>query len=133
MITILAEVALLVREYDEAIAFYCGKLGFTLLEDTLLPAKRWVRLRPPGESGAGLVLSRAIDREQLSVVGKQAGGRVFLFLHTSDLDSDYRALEKSGIVFSEGPTDHAYGRVAVFEDLYGNRIDLIEPPGTRAQ
>ena len=127
MILGVAQVALLVREYDEAIAFYAGVLGFVVVEDTPLDTKRWIRLRAPGERGAELVLSRASE-SQREHVGKQAGGRVFLFLHTSDLDADYARLVAAGVTFTEPPRGEPYGRVAVFLDLYGNRIDLIEPP-----
>ena len=127
MILGVAQVALLVREYDEAIAFYAGVLGFLVVEDTQLDTKRWIRLRAPGEHGAELVLSRANDAQR-EYVGNQAGGRVCLFMHTSDLDADYARLVAAGVTFTEPPRLAPYGRVAVFLDLYGNRIDLIEPP-----
>ena len=124
MIFAVAQVALLVREYEEAIAFYRDILGFTLVEDTALAHKRWVRLRLIG--GPDLLLSRAVG-DQLAYVGRQAGGRVFLYLHTDDLDADHARLATAGVGFTEPPHDEPFGRVAVFEDLYGNRIDLIEP------
>ncbi len=121
-------VALLVREYDEAIAFYRDRLGFTLLEDTDRGGgKRWVRVAPPGSDGAGLLLARATTPEQRACVGNQTGGRVFLFIHTDDFDRDYRGLLDRGVVFRRPPRDEPYGRVAVLEDLYGNLIDLIGP------
>jgi catechol 2,3-dioxygenase-like lactoylglutathione lyase family enzyme len=124
--------ALLVREYDEAKEFYCGKLGFKVVEDTLLPGgKRWVRLKPPGGQGSEILLSRAIDDKQRDNVGNQTGGRVLFYFHTDNFESDYRRLLDFGIEFTEGPWDDSYGRVAVFKDLYGNRIDLIQPPPRR--
>ena len=122
----LSRVALLVREYDEAIHYFTTVLGFTLLEDTPLTAtKRWVVVAPPGAREAGLLLARAANEEQRAAVGRQGGGRVFLFLETDDFDRDHAALESRGVVFVEQPRTEAYGRVAVFEDLYGNRWDLI--------
>ncbi len=125
----LAHVALLVRDYDEAIAFFVGMLGFDLVEDTALsPVKRWVVVRPPRASGdaAGLLLARAADAGQERAVGDQSGGRVFLFLHTDDLARDHAAFTAGGMRFVEPPRVEPYGTVAVFEDLYGNRWDLIE-------
>ena len=129
----IADIALVVREYDEAIAFYVGVLGFSLLEDTDLGGgKRWVRVAPPSDEGAAqadagtaLLLARAVTPEQAQRIGNQTGGRVFLFIHTEDFDLDYAALVAKGVEFVRGPTDEAYGRVAVFLDLYGNKIDLI--------
>jgi catechol 2,3-dioxygenase-like lactoylglutathione lyase family enzyme len=124
--------ALLVRDYDEAKSFYCEKLGFELVEDTLLSTgKRWVRIRPRGDQGPDILLSRAVDEDQRSVVGNQAGGRVLFFLHTDDLSADYKRMRESGVEFVEEPRNERYGNVAVFRDLYGNRIDLIEPPRKR--
>lgn len=130
----LAHVALLVRDYDEAIAFYCNMLGFKLVADTpLSEAKRWVLVAPPGPAGCALLLARAATGEQLACVGKQAGGRVFLFLHTDDLWRDYHTWQARGIVFCEAPRQKPYGMVVVFEDLYGNRWDLLQPAaGARA-
>jgi catechol 2,3-dioxygenase-like lactoylglutathione lyase family enzyme len=129
MITGLAHAALLVREYDEAIAFYCGKLGFTIAEDSLLSSgKRWVRLKAPGGEGSEILLSRAADDKQRAAVGNQTGGRVLFFLHTDDFDADFKEFSSRGVEFVEGPFTQAHGKVAVFKDLYGNRIDLIEPP-----
>jgi catechol 2,3-dioxygenase-like lactoylglutathione lyase family enzyme len=123
----LALVALLVRDYDEAIAWFTGRLGFAVVEDTPLEAgKRWVRLQPPG-GGAGLLLARARGPEQEAAVGRQGGGRVFLFLHTDDFARDHAAWIARGVRFLEAPRREAYGTVAVFEDLYGNRWDLVEP------
>jgi catechol 2,3-dioxygenase-like lactoylglutathione lyase family enzyme len=128
MITGIAHTALLVREYDEAKQFYCGKLGFEVAEDTPLPGgKRWVRLQAPGRQGSEILLSRAVDDHQRAAVGQQAGGRVLFFFHTDAFEADYEKFRASGIEFTEGPWDHAYGKVAVFKDLYGNRIDLIQP------
>lgn len=122
----LAMTALVVREYDEAVEFYRRALGFTLVEDTPLPGgKRWVRLRAPG-GGSDLLLSRAADERQRAAVGNQTGGRVLFFLHTEDFAADYERLRSLGVEFTEGPRDEPFGRVGVFLDLYGNRIDLIE-------
>jgi predicted enzyme related to lactoylglutathione lyase len=117
-----------VREYDEAIAFYTERLGFELLEDTDLgEGKRWVRVRPKGSSSAAILLARAASPAQLASVGNQTGGRVFVFLETDDFWRDYEALVKSGVHFVRAPSHEPYGVVAVFEDLYGNRFDLIGP------
>jgi catechol 2,3-dioxygenase-like lactoylglutathione lyase family enzyme len=123
----LAHLALVVRDYDEAIAFYTQRLGFELLEDSPLEAgKRWVRVAPPG-GGASLLLARAASDEQRTRVGNQTGGRVFLFLHTDDFWRDYRAYRERGVAFVREPCEEPYGTVAVFEDLYGNRWDLVQP------
>ena len=124
----LLHVALVVRDYDEAIAFYCGTLHFTLVEDTYQPEqdKRWVVIAPPGSRGTTLLLARASTSEQGSFVGNQAGGRVFLFLETDDFWRDYHAMQDAGVRFVREPKDAAYGTVAVFEDLYGNRWDLVQ-------
>ena len=120
-------VALLVRDYDEAIAYYTGRLGFALIEDTPLgDGKRWVVVAPPGGTGTALLLARAATPEQVARVGDQAGGRVFLFLATDDFWRDYRALRSRGVTFAEEPRREAYGTVAVFVDLYGNRWDLLQ-------
>ena len=122
----LAHVALVVRDYDEAIDFYTRALGFELVEDTKLGAdKRWVVVAP-SDGGASLLLAKASNEVQLSRVGNQTGGRVFLFLHTDDFHRDHRAMTAHGVTFVEGPREEVYGTVAVFEDLYGNRWDLIE-------
>ncbi len=124
----IAMVALLVRDYDEAIAFFTTALRFAVVEDTPLDAgKRWVVVAPPDGQGAGLLLARAATPEQLASVGNQTGGRVFLFLHTDDFWADYRHMLAHGVRFAEEPRDEPYGRVAVFFDLYGNRWDLLEP------
>jgi catechol 2,3-dioxygenase-like lactoylglutathione lyase family enzyme len=120
---IVAMVALLVREYDEAIAFYRDALGFALVEDTPMAHKRWVRMRADG--GAELLLSRAVG-EQAAYVGKQAGGRVLLFLHTQTFDADLARMRAANVRFTEEPRTEAWGRVVVVEDLYGNRLDVIE-------
>lgn len=119
--------ALLVREYDEAIDFFTRALRFTLEEDRPMGAgKRWVTVSPSG-GGARLLLARAVDDEQRAQVGRQAGGRVGLFLHTTDFHDDHRHMTSQGVRFAEAPRDEAYGTVAVFLDLYGNRWDLIQP------
>ena len=120
-------VALLVRDYDEALAFYTGVLGFDLIEDTMLgDGKRWVLVAPPGVAGTCLLLAKATTPEQAACIGDQTGGRVFLFLHTDDFWSDYYALRARGVQFTEEPRRESYGTVAVFVDLYGNRWDLLE-------
>lgn len=127
-------VALVVRDYDEAIAFYCGTLGFTLVEDTYQPAqdKRWVVVSPPGSTGTSLLLARASTPDQERFIGNQAGGRVFLFLQTDDFWRDYERMIAHGIRFVRDPKDESYGTVAVFEDLYGNRWDLIQLSAARS-
>lgn len=120
-------VALLVSDYDEAIAYYTGVLGFALVEDTrLADGKRWVLVAPPGGRGTALLLARAADERQRAHVGDQTGGRVFLFLHTDDFRRDYDALRARGVQFAEAPRREAYGMVVVFIDIYGNRWDLLE-------
>ena len=121
--------ALLVHDYDEAIAFYCGTLGFDLVEDTPLPAeaKRWVVIAPRGAGEGRLLLARAVGAEQSSRVGNQTGGRVFLFLLTDDFWRDYERYRSSGVVFEREPSEETYGTVAVFRDLYGNLWDLLQP------
>jgi len=124
----IAQVALVVRDYDEAIEYFTTRLGFTLLEDTALsPTKRWVVVAPAGGGGASLLLARATAPEQERSIGNQTGGRVFLFLRTDDFRRDYDAMRSRGVRFVEGPREEAYGTVAVFEDLYGNRWDLVQP------
>lgn len=123
----LGYVALVVRDYDEAIEFYTQLLGFQLIEDTHLgDGKRWVRVRPPGSTGTDLLLAKAVNPEQTSRIGNQTGGRVFLFLHTNDFWSDYRALTERDVRFCRPPSEESYGMVAVFEDLYGNQWDLLQ-------
>ena len=123
----LAQVAIVVREYDEAIAFYRDVLGFRLIEDTRLDEKkRWVVVAPRGGE-TRLLLARAANEEQTSRIGNQAGGRVFLFLRTDDFWRDYRAWTKRGVRFTTEPREEPYGTVAVFRDLYGNLWDLIQP------
>lgn len=124
----IVHVALLIRDYDEAIAFYTEKLHFTLVEDTYQPAqdKRWVTIAPPGSSGTTVVLAQAAQPGQELHIGNQAGGRVFLFLDTDDFQRDYEDMVAQGIEFVRQPTAEPYGMVAVFKDLYGNKWDLIE-------
>ncbi len=123
----IVHVALVVRDYDEAIEFYTKKLFFTLIEDTFQPAqnKRWVVIAPPGSTGTTLLLARASTPEQESFIGKQSGGRVFLFLNTDDFWRDYREMVLRGITFVREPKEESYGTVAVFKDLYGNLWDLL--------
>jgi catechol 2,3-dioxygenase-like lactoylglutathione lyase family enzyme len=125
----LAHVALLVREYDEAIHFYTNVLGFDLVEDTpLTPEKRWVLVRPKGAAeGCMLLLAKAATEEQKKFIGNQSGGRVFLFLYTDDFDRDYELYLARGVVFVRPPKVERYGTVAVFKDLYGNQWDLLQP------
>jgi catechol 2,3-dioxygenase-like lactoylglutathione lyase family enzyme len=124
----IATVTLVVAEYDEAIAFYVERLGFELLEDTPLgEGKRWVLVAPPGGAGARLLLARAEGDEQRAAIGRQAGGRVGFFLETDDLARDRARMLAAGVRFLEAPRSERYGAVAVFEDLYGNRWDLLEP------
>jgi len=125
----LSQIALLVRDYDEAIAYYVGKLGFTLIEDTVLDAaKRWVTVAPKGGE-TRLLLAKAVGERQLAAVGDQSGGRVFLFLQTDDFARDYAAYVERGVTFVREPIEEPYGTVAVLEDIYGNQWDLIEPKG----
>lgn len=123
----LASIALVVRDYDEAITYYTDCLGFELLEDTKLSeSKRWVRVRPPG-SECGLLLAKASGEAQAQAIGNQSGGRVFLFLHTDNFTRDYEHMKSKGVRFVEEPRHEPFGTVVVFEDLYGNKWDLIEP------
>jgi len=124
-------IALVVRDYDEAIDFFCQKLHFELIEDTYQPEqdKRWVVVSPPGSNGTTLLLARASTPEQEVAIGNQTGGRVFLFLSTDDFWRDYNEMLAAGIKFVREPKNESYGTVAVFEDLYGNLWDLIEPAG----
>jgi len=118
-----------VPDYDEAIAYFTETLGFSLVEDTpLTPGKRWVLVAPPG-GGARLLLAQAADESQAARIGDQTGGRVFLFLHTDDFWRDYRLLLAKGVRFLETPRGESYGWVAVFEDRWGNRWDLLQPKG----
>ncbi|WP_422734778.1 VOC family protein [Micromonospora sp. WMMD558] len=123
-------VALVVREYDEAIAFYTERVGFELVEDTPRPdGSRWVVVRPRGARETAILLARASTPEQRTRVGNQTGGRVGLFLYTEDFAADHARMSAAGVRFLEEPRHEAYGSVAVFEDLYGNRWDLIQPRG----
>lgn len=124
----LAAVSIVVKDYDEAIDYYTRCLGFDLIEDVELSAdKRWVLVAPKGASESRILLARAANDEQLGRVGNQTGGRVFLFLHTDDFWRDYKAMKNQGVVFVESPREEVYGTVVVFEDLYGNRWDLVQP------
>lgn len=124
----LAQIAIVVNNYDEAIKFYTEKLHFTLVEDTKLnDTKRWVIIKPKGVAGCRLLLAKAADEEQESRVGNQTGGRVFLFLHTDNFERDYKNLLDKEIKIVRPPQKETYGTVCVFEDLYGNLWDLIEP------
>ena len=124
----IAHIALLVRDYDEAIAFFVGVLNFSLVEDRAMPEqdKRWVVVAPPGNSATSVVLARASNEEQRASIGRQGAGRVFLFLATDDFRRDYERLRAAGVRFPREPVEQAYGTVAVFEDLYGNWWDLIQ-------
>ena len=124
----LAHIALVVKDYDEAIQFYTQKLNFTLIEDTVLSdTKRWVLVSPKGSKECCLLLARGVGEDQTSRIGDQTGGRVFLFLHTDDFWRDYNEMSTQGIEFVREPKEESYGTVAVFKDLYGNLWDLIEP------
>lgn len=124
----LAMVAIVVKDYDEAIGYFTKILNFTLLEDTALAeSKRWVVVSPPGLSGCNLLLARAANEEQESRIGNQTGGRVFLFLYTDDFWRDYKNLRTKGVEFIREPSKEMYGTVSVFKDLYGNLWDLIQP------
>ena len=127
----LIHIALVVRDYDEAIEFFCHKLHFTLIEDTYQPEqdKRWVLVAPPGSEGTQILLARASKPEQEAYIGNQTGGRVFLFLRTDDFWRDYQAMLAAGIKFVRPPKTADYGTVAVFEDLYGNLWDLVGDGG----
>jgi catechol 2,3-dioxygenase-like lactoylglutathione lyase family enzyme len=120
--------ALVVRDYDEALQFYVGTLGFELIEDTYIAEqnKRWVVVAPPGSKEGRLLLARAVGDEQVSRIGNQTGGRVFLFLNTDDFWRDYRNLVAKDVVFVRGPSEEPFGSVAVFKDLYGNLWDLVQ-------
>ena len=124
----IAHVTLVVRGYDEAIEFFTGAMGFELLEDSHLgPQKRWVLVGPKGSTGSTLLLAEAATPEQRASIGNQTGGRVFLFLQTDDFSTDYRRMVAAGVRFNEQPREESYGVVAVFEDLCGNKWDLIQP------
>ena len=124
----LAHISILVTDYDEAIQFYTGALGFILVDDTpQADGKRWVLVAPPGSAGCSLLLAKASGEAQQKSIGNQTGGRVFLFLHTDDFWRDYDHYQKNKVVFVRGPVNEVYGTVAVFKDLYGNLWDLVEP------
>ena len=121
-------ISLVVRDYDEAIAWYTQTLGFELIEDTALSeTKRWVLVQPQGGQGMALLLAKAANEDQSQAIGNQTGGRVFLFMHVEDFDSEYVRMRKEGVIFLEEPRDEIYGKVVVFEDLYGNKWDMIQP------
>ena len=124
----IVHIALVVKDYDEAIAFYTEKLHFTLIEDTYQPLqyKRWVGVSPPGSNGTTILLAKASKQRQEAFIGNQAGGRVFLFLGTDDFWRDYEDMKNNGITFIRDPKNADYGTVAVFEDLYGNLWDLVQ-------
>jgi catechol 2,3-dioxygenase-like lactoylglutathione lyase family enzyme len=125
----IGQISVVVRDYDESIAFYVKTLGFTLVEDTYIASqdKRWVIVAPPGSTESRLLLARASNDEQASRIGNQTGGRVFLFLFTDDFWRDFRNYQGKGVVFIREPKEEPYGTVAVFGDLYGNQWDLIQP------
>ena len=125
----IAQVSLVVRDYDEAIEFFTEKLDFTLVEDTYHPEqdKRWVLVAPPNSNGTTLLLARASSDDQQAAIGNQTGGRVFLFLYTDDFWGDYHLMVSRGVTFVREPKNEPYGTVAVFEDLYGNLWDLLQP------
>jgi catechol 2,3-dioxygenase-like lactoylglutathione lyase family enzyme len=124
----IAAIALLVDDYDRAIAYYTQVLGFRLVEDTPQgPDKRFVRVTPPGNGNTDLLLAKAAKPEQAARIGDQTGGRVFLFLHTDDFRRDYAAYKAKGVDFTEDPREETYGTVVVFRDLYGNKWDLVQP------
>ena len=123
----IGNIALVVKNYDDAIAFYTQKLQFTLVEDTDLgDGKRWVQISPPNSNGSNLLLAQASSAEQHLAIGNQAGGRVFLFLQTNDFWRDYALMKANGVEFNEAPREEAYGTVVVFQDLYGNKWDLLQ-------
>lgn len=124
----IAHIALVVRDYDETIAFYTQKLGFRLVEDTQLDGmKRWVLIAPPGANECCLLLAKAVNEQQFASIGNQTGGRVFLFLFTDDLVRDHALYQQRGVRFVRPVKEEPYGKVAVFEDLYGNQWDLLQP------
>lgn len=132
----LGYVALVVRDYDEAITFFTQILGFDLIEDSPSKdrtgeAKRWVMVAPPGSEGTQVLLAKASNLEEASRIGNQTGGRVFMFLHTDDFQRDYKAMIERGVKFNEKPRAEEYGTVAVFEDLYGNKWDLLQLKNAR--
>ncbi len=124
----IAHIALIVKDYDEAIKFYSEKIGFKIIQNTALDEKkRWVLMAPTGASECYLLLAKADNEEQISRIGNQTGGRVFLFLYTDDFQRDYENMLAKGVLFTREPVNESYGKVAVFSDLYGNLWDLIEP------
>jgi catechol 2,3-dioxygenase-like lactoylglutathione lyase family enzyme len=129
----LGHVALVVRDYDEALAFFTQSLNFRVIEDTRLSEdKRWVLVAPPGSGGTSVLLARAATPEQATRIGNQTGGRVAFFLHTDDFWRDYREMTARNVKFTRAPREESYGTVAVFQDLYGNQWDLFQPRGSAA-
>ncbi len=123
----IAQIAIVVKDYDEAISFYRDKLQFLLLEDTVLsPTKRWVVMKPQGTGGCNILLAKAANDEQASRIGNQTGGRVLMFLYTDDFDRDYENMKAAGVEFLREPVKEQWGKVAVFKDIYGNLWDFIE-------
>lgn len=124
----IAALTLIVPDYDQAISYYVKTLGFTLIEDTVLSErKRWVLIAPSKEESCNLLLAKAVTEDQKTAIGNQASGRVFLLLYTDDFDRDYQMYRKNGVTFLEEPRSESYGKVAVFEDIFGNKWDLLEP------
>jgi catechol 2,3-dioxygenase-like lactoylglutathione lyase family enzyme len=124
----IAYITLLVKDYDEAIAFYTQKLAFKLIEDTPIDdTKRWVLIAPSGSQAVSILLTKATTEKQIKTIGNQAGGAVFLILHTADFWRDYHSMNTKGVRFVQAPKEETYGTVAIFEDLYGNLWDLIQP------
>jgi len=122
------QIALIIDDYDKAIDYYTSVLGFDLVEDTVRsPTKRWVIVRPRGGSGCKILLAKAKNEEQESRIGNQTGGRVFIFIHTDDIERDYKNLTKHNVAIVRGPITEDFGKVIVFQDLYGNKWDLIQP------
>ena len=129
----ISAVTLLVPDYDKAIAYYVGMLGFKLIEDTALsPTKRWVVVAPPGNGETGLLLAQADSPDQQLAIGNQTGGRIFLILKTDDFDRDFARFKQAGVEFLEEPRLETYGKVVVFRDAFGNKWDLIEPLAKQA-
>lgn len=124
----IAALTLIVPDYDQAISYYVKTLGFTLIEDTVLSErKRWVLIAPSKEESCNLLLAKAVTEDQRTAIGNQASGRVFLLLYTDNFDRDYQMYRKNGVTFLEEPRSESYGKVAVFEDIFGNKWDLLEP------
>lgn len=128
----IGHVTIVVKDYDEAVEYYTEVLGFDLLEDKDMGnGKRWVRVAPPGFNGTSILLAKAANQEQVNHVGNQTGGRVFMFLFTDDFDRDYKKMKENGVKFIEEPRSEEYADVVIFEDLYGNRWDFLQPKTTK--